>query len=597
MKFFLITVIVTLLRDVGAATYYVKTNGNNSADGLSVGNAWLTLQKAADTVTGGDVVRAQHGLYSERVTETTDGTAGSPITYLADGALGSVVLEGGFTFNGSDYCRLVGFEITQTSPTNQTSAVLLSDGPTGCEVLDNYIHHTYGSGSGTACGVRGLGVRWLTLRGNRIEWTGKGSGTGDIAIQISGWTNIIEYNAISHSSDYIVATGTNTLVRNNYLGLQLGTNDFPNFPGSDGFGHHIDGWQIGSPGTVRGWMDSNYMFSNAVHHSHVALFQNPDGNDATQIIARRNLAARLGGGGAAFASVTSGYGYNNTFADFSISPTLGATTGFIADNYQSGVCTNIHLFNNIFHTLGDGSTAYFYAAGNENGRYSDFNVWTNAVDPDPAEGNGIEGNPGLINFAGQNYYITNTGLAYGLSAPHTLANGSGSSSTVLVVDNALRFFDGMGRVDGDWIKVGSGAVQVSSINYATHTITLTTARSWSDNDEVWLADPVMRQADAGAWPFRAGGYGIAATFVEAGGTATVTVDPGLVRMLIAYADGLPGVPVYCSTTTTNVSVSGDYEIRAYPRYASAEPLWVAAAAGFATGNAGRMNVGTINKVQ
>jgi len=75
----------------------------------------------------------------------------------------------------------------------------------------------------------------------------------------------------------------------------------------------------------------------------------------------------------------------------------------------------------------------------------------------------------------------------------TLANGSGSSSTSLVVDNAMFFQDGtwgssLASLDADWIAIGtvSNIVEISSINYGTDTITLASAMTWSDNDDIWL---------------------------------------------------------------------------------------------------------------
>ena len=62
------------------------------------------------------------------------------------------------------------------------------------------------------------------------------------------------------------------------------------------------------------------------------------------------------------------------------------------------------------------------------------------------------------------------------------ANALGSSSTALVVDNSTHF-----RV-GDSIIVGSNAANVATaINYTTHTITLTSAITWHDNDPVTVS--------------------------------------------------------------------------------------------------------------
>jgi len=45
-------------------TYYVKTDGDDEADGLSWANAWATVNKAATTATGGDTVIYADGTYT-----------------------------------------------------------------------------------------------------------------------------------------------------------------------------------------------------------------------------------------------------------------------------------------------------------------------------------------------------------------------------------------------------------------------------------------------------------------------------------------------------------------------------------------------------
>lgn len=69
-----------------ATTYYVRTDGNNSNAGTtdSAGGAWLTIQKAADTMVAGDTVIIGNGTYvSGSIAISTSGTSGSPITYQA----------------------------------------------------------------------------------------------------------------------------------------------------------------------------------------------------------------------------------------------------------------------------------------------------------------------------------------------------------------------------------------------------------------------------------------------------------------------------------------------------------------------------------
>ncbi len=50
-----------------AIDYYVATNGNDNADGLTLSTPFLTIQKAADIVQPGDVVNVRAGVYREMV--------------------------------------------------------------------------------------------------------------------------------------------------------------------------------------------------------------------------------------------------------------------------------------------------------------------------------------------------------------------------------------------------------------------------------------------------------------------------------------------------------------------------------------------------
>jgi len=85
----------------------------------------------------------------------------------------------------------------------------------------------------------------------------------------------------------------------------------------------------------------------------------------------------------------------------------------------------------------------------------------------------------------------------------TQANGSGSGSSTLIVDDAKYFQDGeFGSASGitvanwpnsvdiqaDHIAIGTvgNTVQISSINYSTNTITLASAMTWSDDANIWL---------------------------------------------------------------------------------------------------------------
>jgi hypothetical protein len=85
----------------------------------------------------------------------------------------------------------------------------------------------------------------------------------------------------------------------------------------------------------------------------------------------------------------------------------------------------------------------------------------------------------------------------------TQAVGNGTDSTSLTVDDARYFQDGaFGSASGcdptkwasginiaaDWICIGTvgNCVQIDSINYSTNAITLASAKTWSDDDNIWL---------------------------------------------------------------------------------------------------------------
>lgn len=65
-------------------TYYVRKTGSDGAAGTAAGTAWLTVDKAANTVAAGDTVYVGGGVFRELVTMDTAGSSGSPITFIGD---------------------------------------------------------------------------------------------------------------------------------------------------------------------------------------------------------------------------------------------------------------------------------------------------------------------------------------------------------------------------------------------------------------------------------------------------------------------------------------------------------------------------------
>lgn len=94
--------IVALVAAAGPAwpaTFYVRNGGSDAASGLSLPAAWATPAHAAEVVNPGDVVRVQDGSYAGFYLERS-GTAGSPITFVADGSNVQITADNGVTPDG-----------------------------------------------------------------------------------------------------------------------------------------------------------------------------------------------------------------------------------------------------------------------------------------------------------------------------------------------------------------------------------------------------------------------------------------------------------------------------------------------------------------
>ena len=76
--------VLSLAAAAEAADYWVGPGGSNGNNGLTPGTAWATLVFAADQVGPGDTVHVLPGSYQGFYLDMS-GTAGNPITFVADG--------------------------------------------------------------------------------------------------------------------------------------------------------------------------------------------------------------------------------------------------------------------------------------------------------------------------------------------------------------------------------------------------------------------------------------------------------------------------------------------------------------------------------
>jgi hypothetical protein len=85
------------------------------------------------------------------------------------------------------------------------------------------------------------------------------------------------------------------------------------------------------------------------------------------------------------------------------------------------------------------------------------------------------------------YRLQSNSPALHAGGPIDWAKKGGNNSRRLTVSDSIKFCDGLGVTEGDWIRIGSTpAVQITDIDYGSHELTLSDPRSWSDGDGVYL---------------------------------------------------------------------------------------------------------------
>lgn len=155
MKNWLITVLCLVVRLsglAGAVDYYVAANSGNDANtGVSVEQAWRTIQKAANSASAGDTVHVSSGTYNEQVAISRSGTAGNSIKFHGEGmpnvtstGTGPIIIRG-------SYITITGFRIFARDNVYDISKVVgvlaaYGSGATNLNISNNYIWTQSGYG-------------------------------------------------------------------------------------------------------------------------------------------------------------------------------------------------------------------------------------------------------------------------------------------------------------------------------------------------------------------------------------------------------------------------------------------------------------------
>lgn len=564
-----------------AATYYVRTDGNNANNGLAntAVDAWRTIDWAADHVAAGDVVRVQAGTYIETASPGVDGEDGNTVTIVADG----LVTTCGMTFSSRSYIRVIGFRMDGNAGGCSSAAVRvrISGTNTGLEFwnndLDNSNHSFFVNANDrcNSCIILGGSVHNVNNGSNGVTLTGNDSFVGYVDF------DTICYLGVNPSGNRLRFVNLNF---SNFIQCNGTHPDFFYIQGLNplGYSNSLIESMFGIGTTTS--------TDNKVFHA-----QNQQATAWNDNVWRSNVVHNMGSG--FFSMYTdAGAGASNRwrFYNNSVSSCDRANNGIYHNNCGNvNISGSVSFYNNLFYkawadVATSGITPWSETAGSfekdYNLSYSPVGLlgfaatWTNQAH----ELSNV--NPSLVDVANLNFTLGSFSGARGSGGPLTTASGSGSSSTNLTVAaNAGSYFVGSNAsrlpqyggalVPGDFITVGSTTVQVAS--RSGDTLILAAPISWNSGAPVYFGSSSL--VDIGAYPYNAGGYALSATYSCSAGTCTIgPSDTSLVRFVVCYDDGVP-YAVDNAAPYTCAAPAGMFSARAYPRYAS-KALWTTATA-------------------
>jgi hypothetical protein len=572
-------------------TYYVRTDGSNSNAGTSntAGGAWLTVDFCADNMVAGDTCRVQTGTYAAAVTPADSGTSGNVITLVADGT----VTTCGWTFTNISYVRMIGFTVNGTVGGCSTSArgVLLAGTNTGIEVWNNNLISTGGIGLGTTerCNK-------CIILGNVVDQVRVGFGDG-MGIIIRGDDSLIGYNEVDGAdADAFAFHGDNQRWFNNY------THDL-----FENGGAHSDIFQFGSASqgltnlVVEGTFQVGVGNVGDEHTSQISCAGSGAGScgTVTNIIYRNNVWHDLSNATHGInAAIDGDIAYTRLYHNTTARAQMNTTSVEAAVVTLTAGVTNVHIYNEInYQAWSPDVTTAVEVYRHDNGAPAFTLGYNLAYDPDGSvtfhaewtaqTGDQSNVNPNFSDFASDDFTLgagSGDGAnARGTGGPLTTTTGTGTSTIVTLAANGGGFFRGDNTdldqyggnlLTGDVITIGTDTCTIQSIS--GDSVTCAETITWADAESVYFGTDTT--PDLGAYPYKAGGYSLTATYSNNAGTLTITPnDADLVRWVICYEDSIPTTVDNASPYTCDVG-GGTVDVRVYKRYASKAPMWATATA-------------------
>jgi hypothetical protein len=573
------------------STWHVSQSSAGSANGTSLANCWgasdfnTSGNWGVGKINSGDTVYL-YGSFTTRLTVLGSGSNASTRIKLV-GVTSNPAILVGLTGGTTSYIAVIGMSFAQASVTYNYPCIYCL-GVTGWLIQGNYFHDTYGGA---------IDFHYHTTNNNNIvrgntfsNIGGTSAGAGDnatIVVQVWGDNNLGEYNVINTSLDRFRMHGSGNAVINNYYS---GT-DTSLYASSSPYPFHTDGVQgeedSFAPLTKflyeRNFdLDNRDSIGGATNspNGHFYIVQQNLADTANWHLVRFNVAIREAESASIIKNVSTVRVYNNTYVSIGVDKTSNFNNAMI---WEGTTNDDYDIRNNTFcfcpHLL---DAAGLIAWGSlvttkSSATNHSFNTGTQATLPTGASpANLAQTDPLFVDGTGvsghDNYRLTASSPLKATGTAVTTASGAGAGTVTLIVADAKRLFDGWSVADATWragnadfIKIGSGAyVQISSINYATNTVTLSATRTWSNGDSVL----VIGNEDVGAFPY--GSADSTGTITNVGTAYTVTTT-GSVRCVEFWEDGVPASVDY-SSPYQYTSSGGLVSAKIYALYASQTPI-------------------------
>lgn len=546
-----------------------------------VPSEYATIDACWEAMSAGDTCLVSAGTYAEVPASTRNGSSGNTLTFVASGTVNVC----GWDFNGNSYIRVIGFVLDNVSGGcgSRTNIISWLGSNTKLEIWNNTLRHD-NRGIGMAVkGDRCFGCIVIGNVGTNINVPVIDGGGGFLCCYFNDI--LAAYNDMGPiDADAFNFQGQRNMFWNNYL-----------HEVSQGSGH-TDFFQSDAHdlGTQYTWAEGNFQLGvGNLSDEHIGVIQNLTPSQCevscgavTENLWRRNvfynISAGLGVSYGTVATMTNTRYYGNTEVD--TVRYSGTPNQLYSTNFFNGVDW-VFLRNNIMYeawgtAVSSNLTAFYSEAANNDIDYNlafDVNsaatfgsFWSNQahkqsdIDPNFVDKAGIDFHLSAGSGDGANARGTAGPLTTATSCSGTTLNVASRGGGFFRGDNTTLDQYGGNLVVGDTITVGSNTRVIASIS--GDVITLTSSLTCSNGDPVYFGDDTT--PDMGALPYKPGGYSLTATYVNSGGTVTVTPsDVNLVRFVICYSDGVP-YAVDNASPYTCTSPGGTLNVRVYPLYAS-----------------------------